>query len=339
METLLESPRPCNCETPDQTARLRQIAEEVLNQTIDWRSASVGYCDCPGANLHTSRTGPRDYRVAVFDSIVAGKCFHATCAETCRAANREMIERARACDSVTPRRRTRSEIQRERAEREVWLERQRRIARAKAFFPTVLKDYGCDPEWFLSNSPHSIPADPREHWRLHLSLFAPEDIVWVANIYGSCTTDAPQWRQRLCALKFKPVSEWLDHGEAPGNITCPSIFKPGTFSRSNEQVVTRRFLVVESDTLSKVETAAVLRWIATVYRLRALVDTGGKSLHGWFDTPPEDDLQELRDVLPAMHCDPALFKSSQPCRLAGAFRREKDRFQRLLWLDPNGGVA
>jgi hypothetical protein len=95
-----------------------------------------------------------------------------------------------------------------------------------------------------------------------------------------------------------------------------------------------RFLVVESDTLSKAEIAAVFGWCRQFLSLRGIVDTGGKSLHGWFDYPTTAQLHELRGILPRLGCDPALFKPSQPCRLPGARRGE--RVQSLLYLDPEG---
>ena len=63
----------------------------------------------------------------------------------------------------------------------------------------------------------------------------------------------------------------------------------------------------------------------------AVVDTAGKSLHGWFDfTDCEPVLDELRLVLPALKCDPKLFTASQPVRLPGAERDGK--MQRLVYL-------
>jgi hypothetical protein len=94
------------------------------------------------------------------------------------------------------------------------------------------------------------------------------------------------------------------------------------------------FLVVESDSLSKEQMLAVFAWMRQFMHLRAIVDTAGKSLHGWFEYPNPFQLEELRVILPTLGCDPALFRTSQPCRLPGALRDGK--FQRLLWLDLEG---
>jgi len=47
--------------------------------------------------------------------------------------------------------------------------------------------------------------------------------------------------------------------------------------------------------------------------LRAIVDTAGKSIHAWFDAPTGGQLAELQTILPALACDRAMFKLSQPC--------------------------
>ena len=48
-----------------------------------------------------------------------------------------------------------------------------------------------------------------------------------------------------------------------------------------------RLTVVESDTLSKDEVGAVFAYLQRRlhYPLHCIVDTAGKSLHGWFDAP------------------------------------------------------
>jgi hypothetical protein len=96
----------------------------------------------------------------------------------------------------------------------------------------------------------------------------------------------------------------------------------------------RRFLILESDTLTKPEMLAAIQWCRQSMRLRAIVDTAGKSLHAWFDMPDDETLEQLRVILPAWGFDPALFKPSQPCRFPGVQRPDKGNvWQRLLWID------
>ena len=124
---------------------------------------------------------------------------------------------------------------------------------------------------------------------------------------------------------------WLKEQRAPGQFTCPALFKPAVHSRANENVQDNRFLVVESDSLTKPQIAAVFSWLRQFLHLRAIVDTASRSLHGWFAYPSTAQFHELKIILPKLGCDPALFKSSQPRRLPGAPRG--DKVQSLLFLD------
>jgi hypothetical protein len=118
-----------------------------------------------------------------------------------------------------------------------------------------------------------------------------------------------------------------------GNFTCGSSFAPGSFQRSNGNLAGHRFLVIESDTLSRDEVGAIFAYLnrRLHYTLHCVVDTAGKSLHGWFDAPRSAESgARLRAGLVAFGCDPKVFTFSQPVRVPGAFR--DGRLQRLVWL-------
>jgi len=69
--------------------------------------------------------------------------------------------------------------------------------------------------------------------------------------------------------------------------------------------------------------------------LHAIVDTAGKSLHGWFESPVKQEWEnQLKAFLVPLGCDPATFKPSQPVRMAGAKR--EDKTQSLLWFCKEG---
>jgi hypothetical protein len=195
--------------------------------------------------------------------------------------------------------------------------------RAKAALPQIIAEFGLSPERLAEKSPTPVHEHPIGHWRLILRLFQPNDIVWIGDIHDS--------GRFTHAKNFRCVSCWLTQLLAPGSFTCPSTFKPGTFARREVNSSSRPFLVVESDTLSKQETVAIFLWLNQILPLRAVVDTAGKSLHGWFEYPDPVLLQELRCVLPAIGCDPAVFRPTQPCRLPGAQRGSL--YQRLIYLN------
>jgi hypothetical protein len=97
-------------------------------------------------------------------------------------------------------------------------------------------------------------------------------------------------------------------------------------------------MVVESDTLNREEVGAVFQFLRVKLRhtLFAVVDTGGKSLHGWFNIQPNKLFhEELKATLIGLGCDPALFKASQPVRLCGV-PRDGEKNQVLLWCRDDG---
>ena len=108
-------------------------------------------------------------------------------------------------------------------------------------------------------------------------------------------------------------------------------------SRSNENVDDRAFLVVESDTLTKPQVGAVFQAMRDLFKMKlyGVVDTGGKSLHGWFEKPPKKEWEaQLKAFLVPLGCDPAMFKPSQPVRIPGAKR--DDKHQSFLWFCKEG---
>ncbi len=302
------------------------IAERLLG-AIDWFEPLRGYCACPGSAQHTTATTPRDCMV-MLDGAPTVYCFHSSCLPAVEAANRS-LRQSLAKGQITGRmwRPSAADLARQR-ERERLMKIGRR---AKEQAPVVFAGFAAKAHELFQHSPVDVSGDAADHWRLHLRcLFGPGDVLWIGATKDSCLADADERRKDYCRTHFRTVSEWLKSSEAPGQFTCPNVFKAGVHSRSNTNVSARRFLVVESDVLGKDEMKALLTWLAQFMRLRAVVDTAGRSLHGWFETPKESAERELRVILPAMGCDPALFKVSQPCRLPGAKRG--DKFQRLLWL-------
>ena len=134
-------------------------------------------------------------------------------------------------------------------------------------------------------------------------------------------------------MRSGEVADWYRIGPVMGNFTCGSSFRPGSYQRSNENLNGHRFLVVESDTLSRDEVGAIFAYLRRRlhYALHCIVDTGGKSLHAWCDAPRNKLLENrLKAGLEVFGCDPKVFTYSQPVRVPGAWRDGK--LQRLVWL-------
>ena len=55
-----------------------RIASQIVGM-VDWQDQVSGFCQCPGASLHTQKTGKKDCRVCV-DGAPTIFCFHSSCA-------------------------------------------------------------------------------------------------------------------------------------------------------------------------------------------------------------------------------------------------------------------
>jgi hypothetical protein len=207
-------------------------------------------------------------------------------------------------------------------------ENAKRLAREK--MAGELRQYW-EREDIREESPAWIQNNRGEQARAILRLFPAGDVVWVGD-----HKDSGRERHRF---NFRPVEDWIRAKMCPaGPRVCPSSFRPGGFSRSASAVLHRRFLVVESDCLSFGEQGAIFRWLRKMIRLRAVVDTAGRSLHGWFDAPGPGLLREIQMALGCIGdgrvVDPALFNPAQPCRLPGWPRADTGALPELIFLDP-----
>jgi hypothetical protein len=304
----------------------RDLAETLFG-SAEWIDAEHGFCACPGQSRHTTPSKARDCKIFL-GGVPSIYCLHSSCHNEIDDANRRLRRAlatgiAQSADKSGVTARNAPETARQREKRAF----ERLKARARNSKDQILSEYATDPAELFERSPVRLFDGPAGDWRLLLGLFRPPDVVWIGNVM-----DSGGGHER----NFRPVSEWLALPGAPAPFTCPSIFKPEICSRSKENVVCTPFLVVESDLLTKPEICAVFSWLRQFLNLRAIVDTGGRSLHGWFDRPPAPEIgAELKTILPPLGCDPAMFKPSQPCRLPGA--RRGLGVQALLYLDKGAG--
>lgn len=323
----------------------RAIAQRIVG-TVDWQSEVSGFCRCPGETLHTSRTGQKDCRVSL-DGAPTIFCFHASCAAAVAEANRRLRRELgstpwsivlpggrilrngdvlQASGSVLPRVvvQARARAEGRDAGEALVLESVRVMAER---FKPELFDVFCWPfGQIVTESPlHVCDRDAEDQFRTWLKLWPAHATVWIGDVFSS---GKPEHRTH-----FRPIGDWFQIGPAMGNYTCGSSFKPGSFSRCNENLNGQRFLVVESDTLGKDEVGAVFAYLRRRlhYRLHCIIDTAGKSLHAWFDAPATKILENrLKAGLTAFGCDPKVFTYSQPVRVPGAYR--DGRLQRFVWL-------
>lgn len=309
------------------TIRRKEIAAEILGE-IHWIDETHGYCRCPGIQHHSGKNHKQDCRVYI-DQVPTVDCFHESCQNQIGEANRNLrsaIGKEEAACGVDVGKISRGPLD---PAREVLIQKALYLRRC------LQADYG----WPLAEI--KAASNPPEHpvsQRFNLmTMFEPLDWVWNGHIFES---GKPHHHHR-----FKPVTEWawlcnqedssgcdpVEFSSVFREYVVPSAFQRGSFARTRENLVGPRFLVVESDILSKDQVGAVFRWLGTLLTLRTIIDTGGKSLHGWFDYPGEDLLKELMVILPILGCDRKMFNPAQPCRMPGVIRGNTGKLQEMIY--------
>lgn len=179
--------------------------------------------------------------------------------------------------------------------------------------------------------------------RLLELLYSPDDVLFIGEVHDA----GPQ--------HVRPVREWLDlfrtSRHRPAHIIPnPLTGRPGTKKdggtsyRCDDCVAAFRYAVGEFDSISRPRQLAF--WRATRLPIVALIDTGGKSIHAWIrvDSRDRDEWEDVverqlfRERFGPMGIDAACKNESRTSRLPGVRRRETGRWQRLLYLNPEGGM-
>jgi hypothetical protein len=281
------------------------------------------YVTCPGQELHTTPTFPSHCKAYVNQcgnsQALYLHCFHSSCGAILEEVNDELYRVATDANrqfsltstaGSTPKRRVRRKT-------------------PGLPFPTllgmVLTHYPWSYSEIASHPFGQVLEDPEVHFVPILSLFDLNEFVWIGRDVYDSGSPGHKWR-------FRTPDDWIASYGSLGPYVCPNPFQPGSISRCEDAVMKRKYLVVESDELTHDETGAVFRALnEKVCRLRAVVDTAGKSLHGWFDYPTMGDACDHWNLLVSLKCDPKMLNPSQPCRLPGMLR--DGRYQRLIYFD------
>jgi hypothetical protein len=199
------------------------------------------------------------------------------------------------------------------------------------------------------NSPIRVSGEPREDMVLLLSTFYEStDLVFIGERHDA----------GVVGSTIRTVAEWVAYFRAGGRtwphiipnpldgIPRPKKTGDGMTLRGDANVATYRFAVVEFDTLSRAEQLRF--WAAIQLPILVLIDSGGKSIHGWLDVQQLAPVQtaeawaehikrQLYDaLLTPLGVDGACSNPSRLSRLPGHFRTEKHSYQRLLWLSAEG---
>lgn len=303
------------------------IAESLLGE-IRWEDASTGFCRCPGIDLHSNDNAPKDCIIHI-DGAPNVYCVHSSCKAIIDETSHKLQSEFGSAERGETGSRQRWQPSRADLERKAKAERAEKLRKAAdEMRPAILKDHAIEPAELWRQSPTSLVGIlDRDLWRHLLRLFKPQDVVWI----GDKRESGPGHEGN-----FRTVSKWLMLPECPGPRICPSTFQPGTNKRSKDTIIDHRFMVFESDTLSIRNQCALIMFLRRFCRLRAVVSTGNRSLHAWFDCPSGGKLEELKAIKDAMQIDKAGFNPSQPYRLPCVLHETSGRYSDLTFLDLEG---
>ena len=170
-------------------------------------------------------------------------------------------------------------------------------------------------------------------------LYNLDDILFIGDQYDT---------------QVKPVSAWLSDLQSrkhipqhiiPNPMTgLQALNKAGELSfRCDASVKSFRFAVAEFDNLSREDQLRF--WWSVNLPICALLDSGNKSLHAWIkidgintadEWTEQVENQLFGQYLIPLGCDANCRNESRLSRMPGHFRTEKKRWQRILYLCPEG---
>ena len=174
-------------------------------------------------------------------------------------------------------------------------------------------------------------------------LYQPDELLFIGERYD--TGEVGQ------TIRF--AGQWIEYFKHGGTVPPHVIPNPLTGQegqtksgepshRADSCVRSHRFAVVEFDGLSREDQ--IRFWSAIKLPVAALIDSGGKSLHAWVkvDCPGaeawERDVERrlyMERLIP-LGVDSTCRNEARLSRLPGHFRGETNRWQRVLYLAPEG---
>jgi len=254
---------------------------------------------------------------------------------------KEIIREDRGCDGVKVRAVQELTEEIERRPRILGQDLHRRLAAAKSAMPSLIKKWRWDLADVFRDSP-TRPSTTCDDPRVFLAaLFNnPKSLLWTGEVFQSGEKRRERWRTTEGWF-----SSHLDH---IGPMTTPSTWKAKTTSRTRTNIETAPYVVLafngpkgwtprdQADLDRHIdESLAITRRLKDDrhWNLAAIVHTGNKSLHCWFDHPGETILDGFRETLPVLGIDPSLIGHPEhPVRLPGQVHDKSGNKSRVLYL-------
>ena len=213
-------------------------------------------------------------------------------------------------------------------------------------FEAFIEGFDATEDDIIALSPIAVKADPLESSIQLLNLYKPYEYIFVGPRHGAqeYVKTSAEWEERL-----KEIVQNDEVIDLPHIMPNPLTGKPGVTGtgkesyRADDCIANFRFAIAEMDSVQKEKQYSF--WSAAIskgFPVAALIDSGGKSIHGWLavrcrDRTEWEELVENRlfpELLVPLGCDPACRNESRMSRLPGEYREEKDKHQRLLYLNP-----
>lgn len=202
--------------------------------------------------------------------------------------------------------------------------------------------------WEASPIPLKWPPE-EDAIQVLAALYNDDNLVYIGENYAD----------GVIGENIRKCSEWIDHlsheGKPAPHIIpnplngklAPKKSDPTKMSyRGDNNVIVYRFCTVEFDDISREDQLCF--WASINLPISILIDSGGKSIHGWLDVRMLADVptSEAWDhhiksrlyarILEPMGVDSACKNPSRLSRFPGHFRTEKGKRQRILYLSPIG---
>ena len=211
-------------------------------------------------------------------------------------------------------------------------------ANAPAALEKRLRPY-LEEDWyleFLDTSPIRFHDEKSLRHEFLYSLFYKDDILWLGN-------DRYQSGKPHHAANFRTREDWMKLDELPPLISA-GVFLPDSINRGRDRVELSPYIVIECDEIgsspeeNKKLSAALIAYAQKRLglTLRAVIDTGNKSLHAWFDRPSRSAYDVLVRTAEHFRIDRGLLENCQhsPLRLPGAIHDKTNQPATLIYLNP-----
>ena len=304
---------------------LSAVIDTLFGDSIEWdeQDDTTAYITCPGVDSHTSKTGRKDCRLYM-SGVPTVFCLHNHCKDACAELTANIRGSLSAYGWEAP---PMTEVIRQRVQSKGNNKRnaERVTEQREACFDIHA--------WPVSEIESGIAAHSLyEQFNTFIhTMFTPNDVVWMGTPFES---------GEVYSDNFASTETWARRWRNVGPFICPNPFNSDATDRSIKTLSDKRYFVIEGDDchpdkdINRDRCGAIFKYAMAVkseLKLRAVVDSGNKSLHGWFDYPGDEIYQWCLEVLPAMGADPATMRLAQPVRLPGVIR-DNGKEQRLLWI-------